>query len=193
MNVADAASAVQQITADVIAYMTDMGVDPGLLQLSLKYDSDDIRYLSGSEMEQYHLALNGAKTASGSALSAGLTPSPPAGPSPPSVAPPLAPVVASLPTQPETIPSFDIAVALNGRIQSYDGKALLKASATSKSATIAAYQNGSPLTILDDNGKWNRTFDQDGAEKTVDSLKASGSIPDDPIATWGNAFVRKVL
>jgi hypothetical protein len=53
MNANDAVSAVQEMTAEVIAYMVEMGVDPALLQLSLKYESDDIRYLSRSEMTQY--------------------------------------------------------------------------------------------------------------------------------------------
>ena len=50
-----AVSAVQQLTADVRSYMIAMGVDPALLQLSLQYDSDDMRYLSRSEMEQYRV------------------------------------------------------------------------------------------------------------------------------------------
>ncbi|RWE17628.1 MAG: hypothetical protein EOS76_18390, partial [Mesorhizobium sp.] len=33
--------------------MIEMGVDPALLQLSLQYDSNDIRYLSMSEMVKY--------------------------------------------------------------------------------------------------------------------------------------------
>jgi hypothetical protein len=61
LNVADAVSAVQQMTADVIAYTIEMGVDPALLQLALSYGSDDIRYLSGSEMERYRLAITGMK------------------------------------------------------------------------------------------------------------------------------------
>ncbi|MEZ2223975.1 hypothetical protein [Rhizobium sp. RCC_161_2] len=258
MNVADAVSAIQQLTAEVIAYMTEMGVDPALLQLSLKYDSDDIRYLSGSEMEQYHLALNGSKPANEAALSGSLTPT-----TPPSVSPPVtltpSSTVASLPPS-EPLPSFAIPDARTGRIQHYDGKAPLKAAATSKSVTVGMFLNGSPVAILDDTGKWyhvrvgtrvgylfhswvwvsqfgaapygrqfvqvksfdnyadteqyirssplpvmaylasngwfaitlDRTFDPDGAEKMVGNLKASGSIPDDSIATWGNAFVRKV-
>ncbi|MGO4569607.1 hypothetical protein AB4Z52_32330 [Rhizobium sp. 2YAF20] len=255
LNVTDAVSEVQRITAQVIAYMTEMGVDPGLLQLSLNYDSNDIRYLSGSEMKQYRLALNPSDSAT-DAASAPVTPSP----APPPALPP-APAVASLPPTPEPQPSFAIPDAKTGRIQSYDGKAALKVGPTSKSPTVESFMNGSPVTILDDTGKWyhakvgtrvgylfhswvwvtqfgagpygkqfvqvksfnnyaeteqyvrssplpvtaylasngwfaitlNRTFDPDAAAKTVDQLKASGSIPDDSIATWGNAFVRKVL
>jgi hypothetical protein len=58
LSAQEAVSAVQQITADVISYLLEMGVDPALLQLSLKYESDDIRYLSKSEMEQYRVTTN---------------------------------------------------------------------------------------------------------------------------------------
>ncbi|MEF2549227.1 PAN domain-containing protein [Aurantimonas sp. E1-2-R+4] len=46
----EAVSAVQYATADVINYLIEMGVDPGLLKLSLQYGSNDMRYLSSSEM-----------------------------------------------------------------------------------------------------------------------------------------------
>jgi hypothetical protein len=258
LGVADAVSQVQQMTANVIAYMTEMGVDPGLLQLALTYNSDDIRYLSGSEMEQYHLALTGTKqndvqTTQAPALPA-VQPQPP-------VQPPVRQpsTMASLPPVSEP-QSFAIPVAKNGRVQNYKGKAPLKAAPSSASPTVVTYMNGSRLTILDDNGKWfhvrigdklgymfhswvwvaefgagpygsqfvqvksfdnypqteqyvrssplpltaflasngwfaitlDRTFDPDGAEALLTKMKASGSIPDDAIATWGNAFVRKV-
>ncbi|OWK22030.1 hypothetical protein AJ88_14130 [Mesorhizobium amorphae CCBAU 01583] len=57
LNTKDAVSGVQQMTADIITYMIEMGVDPALLQLSLQYDSDDIRYLSKSEMTKYRVVL----------------------------------------------------------------------------------------------------------------------------------------
>ncbi|MHA6687849.1 hypothetical protein [Mesorhizobium sp. A556] len=37
----DAVSVVQQMTAEIITYMVEMGVDPALLQLALQYNSDD--------------------------------------------------------------------------------------------------------------------------------------------------------
>lgn len=55
MDIHEAVSAVQQMTAEVVVYMAEMGVDAGLLQLSLSYDSDDIRYLSGSEMKKFRV------------------------------------------------------------------------------------------------------------------------------------------
>src|SRR5690606_7022182 len=51
----DAVSAVQQMTAEIVTYMIEMGIDPGLLQVSLQYDSHDIRYLSLSEMQKYRI------------------------------------------------------------------------------------------------------------------------------------------
>ncbi len=51
----DAVSSVQQLTAEIIGYMNEMGVDPSLLQLALQYGSNDIRYLSSSEMQRYRV------------------------------------------------------------------------------------------------------------------------------------------
>ena len=47
-----AASDVQQITADLITYFKEMGVDPAILSVAYRYDRDDMRYLSGSEMAE---------------------------------------------------------------------------------------------------------------------------------------------
>lgn len=262
LNVADAVSAIQQMTANVIAYMTEMGVDPALLQLALTYNSDDIRYLSGSEMEKYHLTTMGTQPSADQDPQRASMP-------PPNISPPVLPpsapqypgAQASLP--PPTVeppPTFAIPTAKSGRVQNYNGQAPLKAGPSSASRTVVTFMNGSPLTILDDTGKWfhvkignrvgymfhswvwvaeygagpygtqfvqvksfdnyaqteqyvrgsplpltaflasngwfaitlDRTFDPDGAEALVTKLKASGSIPDDAIATWGNAFVRRV-
>ncbi len=51
----DAVAAVQDMTAEMIDYMMEMGVDPALLRLSLRYGSDDMRYLSQSEMALYRV------------------------------------------------------------------------------------------------------------------------------------------
>jgi ATP-dependent protease ClpP protease subunit len=45
-----AASDIQQLTADLIMYFKEMGVDPAILSVAYRYDRDDIRYLSGREM-----------------------------------------------------------------------------------------------------------------------------------------------
>ncbi len=51
----DAVSSVQQLTAEIIGYMNEMGVDPSVLQLALQYGSNDIRYLSSSEMQRFRV------------------------------------------------------------------------------------------------------------------------------------------
>ena len=47
-----AVSAVQVVTADILQYLGEMGIDPAVLEISLRYDSWDVRYLSGSEMAE---------------------------------------------------------------------------------------------------------------------------------------------
>ncbi|MFS8055267.1 hypothetical protein QD357_20830 [Rhizobium sp. BR 317] len=259
MNVSDAVSAVQQLTADVMTYMTEMGIDPALMQLALKYDSDDIRYLSGSEMEQYRVALNGAKPLP--SASAQVNPS--GTPAVPSTSWPnaqTAPAVASLP--PVLAPTLDLSIpaARSGKVQTYKGMAPLKATPTMASPTVENFANGSPATILGDTGKWyrvrvgsrvgymfrdwvwvdqfdaapfgrqfvqvksfdnlaqteqyvrssglplvayisrngwfaialDRTFEPNEAKTLLETMKANGSIPDDSIATYGNAYAKKV-
>ncbi|QSZ59528.1 hypothetical protein BTN45_20380 [Rhizobium sp. ZX09] len=55
ISVDDAVSYIQHQTAETISYLSEMGVDPALLQLSLRYEKDDMRYLSKSEMAQYRV------------------------------------------------------------------------------------------------------------------------------------------
>ena len=45
-----AVAAIQELTADIIGYLTEMDVDPALLQIALSVDNADIRYLTGQEM-----------------------------------------------------------------------------------------------------------------------------------------------
>lgn len=55
MNKQEAVSAVQEVTADIIGYMAEMGVSPSLLQLALSTEANDIRYLSGQVRSAVHL------------------------------------------------------------------------------------------------------------------------------------------
>jgi hypothetical protein len=55
-----AVAAVQAMTAQIITYMIEMGVDPRLLQLSLSVQSSDMRYLTSSEMAQYRVTTDGS-------------------------------------------------------------------------------------------------------------------------------------
>ncbi|RFB96521.1 hypothetical protein B5K08_09120 [Rhizobium leguminosarum bv. trifolii] len=50
-----AVSTVQALTGEIIGYLTDMGVSPNLLQLSLSIDSSDIRYLTAAEMRDWNI------------------------------------------------------------------------------------------------------------------------------------------
>lgn len=57
-----AVAAVQRVTAHIITYLVEMGVDPRLLQLSLSVSSDDMRYLTASEMQDFKVTTNGEST-----------------------------------------------------------------------------------------------------------------------------------
>lgn len=55
IDVREAVSAVQTATADIMVYISEMGADPALMQLALRYDADDMRYLSKSEMQRFRV------------------------------------------------------------------------------------------------------------------------------------------
>lgn len=55
MSADEAVASVQAVTALVMSYMSDMGVDPRLMQMALSYDRSDMRYLSASEMADLKL------------------------------------------------------------------------------------------------------------------------------------------
>jgi hypothetical protein len=137
LSAQEAVSAVQQITADVISYMLEMGVDPALLQLSLKYESDDIRYLSKSEMELYRVTTNQVATSQ-----------PQASPQPD---------IAALPSPPiQNQSPLSIPEARSGRIRHPKGAAPMKALPDGKSANLVNLGNGSPVAILHDADRWYR-------------------------------------
>ncbi|MEI9420622.1 hypothetical protein O7A70_05470 [Mesorhizobium sp. Cs1299R1N1] len=142
----EAVSAVQQITADVITYMIEMDVDPALLQLSLQYDSNDIRYLSMSEMAKYSVVTLPPDSGQPTVASAVPSPMPP---------PPTPPTSASTPA-PSANPSLVIPEAHSGRIGHPKGSAPLKALPEGKSTNVAVLRNGSPVVILGSSGRWYR-------------------------------------
>lgn len=51
MDREQAVAGIQEGTADILAYLREMGVDQSLLEFALRYDQSDIRYLSASEMQ----------------------------------------------------------------------------------------------------------------------------------------------
>ncbi|TPM21772.1 hypothetical protein FJ958_25445 [Mesorhizobium sp. B2-3-5] len=148
LSTQDAVSAVQQITADVITYMIDMGVDPALLQLSLQYDSNDIRYLSMSEMAKYRVVTSSP----GGDRPAVATQVPSYTPPPPQPEPPT---VASQPP-PSASPSLSIPDARSGRIGYPKGSAPLKALPEARSTNVAVLRNGMAVTIIGNAGRWYR-------------------------------------
>ncbi|MBX3584746.1 MAG: hypothetical protein KF810_22960 [Rhizobiaceae bacterium] len=58
LSAKDAVSDVQRTSAEIMAYMREMGVDPSLVELSFRYEANDMRYLSGSEMAEYRVTSN---------------------------------------------------------------------------------------------------------------------------------------
>ncbi len=139
-----AVSRVQQLTAETMGYMGEMGVDPALLQIALSYESDDLRYLSKSEMEKYRVVTTGVSTG----------PSSQPQPIPPPASPPATqPQVAIAPSTP---PSIAIPEAKSGRVRRPQGSAPLKSQPDGKSPTVANVQNGSSVQILGNAGRWYR-------------------------------------
>lgn len=53
-----AAAAIQQMTAQIMTYLLEMGVDPKLLQLSLSVPPNDMRYLTSAEMAEYKVTTS---------------------------------------------------------------------------------------------------------------------------------------
>ncbi|MDR9808770.1 SH3 domain-containing protein [Rhizobium hidalgonense] len=137
LHVADAVSAVQQLTAEVIGYMSEMGVDPGLLQLSLSYDSSDIRYLSGSEMAKYRLTT------------ASQAPVPSAKAEPRDVARVAPPGI-----QAKADPSLEVPLARDGLVRHPKGRAPIKLSAEADAKAIGDVLNGVVVNILEIRGDW---------------------------------------
>lgn len=141
-----AVSAIQQMTADVMTYMLEMGVDPSLLQVALQYESDDIRYLSKSEMERYRVT-----TGEGAGQQ----------PDQPSVAYAAPPVVQRpAPAAPVALPqpSLDLTIpdARSGRIRHPKGSAPLKMMADGESANIINLKNGAAVQITGNSARWYR-------------------------------------
>jgi hypothetical protein len=82
-NTGDAIDSIQRTTAIVMGYLAEMGVDPALLAVAMGYGANDIRYLSGSEMEKYRVVTGpiGGRIAQ-SAPTVPAAPTPPASPPP---------------------------------------------------------------------------------------------------------------
>lgn len=149
ISVDDAVSYIQHQTADTISYMTEMGVDPSLLQLSLRYEKDDMRYLSKSEMAQYRVTnLGDAPAPSRPEVSA--TPQP------------SAPETTAMPSYriAEDDLRFQIPLAKTGKIRVPKGKEFLRADEDQKSEKLIALRNGDVVDILAVGDRWYRVRSQ---------------------------------
>ncbi len=140
MDIHQAVSAVQQMTAEVVVYMAEMGVDAGLLQLSLSYDSDDIRYLSGSEMKKFRVTTEEDGIGQPDRVAANDPVMPRAEPT---AASNVAPII-----------SLAIPRPRNGIIQHPKGEAALKASADPNSKSMGTLINGQSVEIIEKAGDW---------------------------------------
>ena len=135
LNAQDAVSAVQQMTAEIVTYMIEMGVDPALLQVSLQYDSDDVRYLSKSEMQRYQIVTPEGENAQPQLAQPQRVPTPVAPPSPPQQ-----PTEFGTPSQ--SYSDLTMPQARSGRIRRAQGVAPMKVLPDGKSSTLARLPNG---------------------------------------------------
>jgi len=149
INVENAVSQVQHMTAETITYMVQMGVDPALLELSLKYEKDDIRYLSKSEMIAYRVTT--PLPADSQNLAVQNVP-PPQAPSPPKDTP----TSRALPgnTIASSDPRFAIPLAKTGKMRHPEGMEYLRAEPTQASAKHLAVRNGDTVDILKVEERW---------------------------------------
>lgn len=143
ISVDDAVSYIQHQTAETISYMTEMGVDPSLLQLSLRYEKDDMRYLSKSEMAQYRVTnLGDAPSPSRPEVSANTQPT--------------ATETTAMPSYriAENDARFQIPLARTGKIRVPKGKEFLRAGEDQKSDKLISLRNGDKVDILAVGDRW---------------------------------------
>ncbi|MBA5775872.1 hypothetical protein H2509_01890 [Stappia sp. F7233] len=146
----EAVAAVQQMTALIIAYMIEMGVDPGLLQVALQYESSDMRYLSASEMEQFRLTTDADNVASAPATIAPTPYAPDRSSQKTAALPSYNP---ALRPSPSTGP-YGLARAESGRVRHKDGYAPMKLRPEAKSTDMTSLRNGQPVQILGSIERW---------------------------------------
>lgn len=149
ISVDDAVSYIQHQTAETIAYLTEMGVDPGLLQLSLRYERDDMRYLSKSEMAQYRVTTGEVSTPQTSMSAEPQSPSALNQPTSAGAALPDYRIAAD-------DARFTIPLATSGALRVPKGKEFLRAAEDQSSAKIMAISNGEPVEILGVGERWYR-------------------------------------
>jgi hypothetical protein len=134
----EAVSSIQALTADIMMYTSEMGADPAILQLALQYDSDDMRYLSRSEMERYRVTTLSADQPEPAAR----------------VASPVPPRYSTA-TRAIT-PNFAIPNPKSGRVQHPGAHIELKQSPLDKAPAVHRIANGTRVAILGRTDDWYR-------------------------------------
>lgn len=136
VGTADAVETIQQLTAETIGYLNEMGVDPSLLQLALQYEATDMRYLSQSEMLRYRV-VTVPPAATGSSTRAPTASRPAMSDAPPRMT--------------ESVPQ-----PLSGRIQHPAGAAKLRTAPDDRAPMAAGLANGAFVTIIEEGKGWYR-------------------------------------
>lgn len=119
---------IQAMTADIIGYLNEMGVDPGLMQLALSYDANDMRYLASSEMEKYRVTTN-------------------------SPAPQQEQAAITAPAQSVALPNA-VSTGLHGWVRHPSGGIVPKSAPDEKSADASPAWNTAAVDILGFEGHW---------------------------------------
>ncbi|MEP3199064.1 MAG: hypothetical protein ABJO57_14395 [Lentilitoribacter sp.] len=131
-----AVESIQIHIARITTYLLEMGVDPSLLELTLQYGSDDIRYLSNSEMVRYSVTTPIHKPAARNPNAS-----------------------YNEPTLQNTTPSktdqlLEVPKATQANVRHAKGSAPLKLYAKNNSPSLAIIKNGGDVKILTDNRPW---------------------------------------
>jgi hypothetical protein len=134
----EAFSISQDLTADMLAYLREMGVDSAFLEFAYKYEGDDIRYLSGSEMQVLGVTNVSQVTEAKSLPAEERLALPPSFSSMP-----------KLEQQPK-----QTQVIYSGQVRHPKGQAPVKALAEGSSPTLGNLRNGTSIEIIGDQERW---------------------------------------
>ncbi|WP_439273093.1 SH3 domain-containing protein [Pseudochrobactrum sp. HB0163] len=148
MDANTAISNIQKITADIMGYMTEMGVDANLLQLALQYDSNDMRYLSLREMESFNVITTQQTERPSSLPQIAATPSTTANTSSMYSTPP------QTNHKPAYSPNLSIPAARSGIIHHPKKKAAIKFDPDNKSRTLIELRNGATVYLQPYDKQW---------------------------------------
>ncbi|UCA46860.1 hypothetical protein [Pseudochrobactrum sp. XF203] len=149
MDANDAISSIQKATADIMGYMTEMGADANLLQLALQYDSDDMRYLSRREMENFKVVTEQETKQPSSPPQVATTP-----PTTTHTAPSTYSAPPQSSYQPAYRPNMSIPAAHSGIVHHPKKKAEIKFDPDNKSRTLVELRNGATVYLQPYDKQW---------------------------------------